>query len=81
VADSMFKDMEDMNVTFWIDSANYYPVKYDIDMTDMIQKIMSNLVESLGTGQNIELTVSKYRMTMEFSNINKATDFTLPEVK
>lgn len=81
VAESMLKDMKDMNVTFWIDSANYYPVKYDIDMTDMIQKIMNNLIESLGTGQSIALTVSKYRMTMELSNINNATDFTLPEVK
>lgn len=80
---NMFDELKDLNVAIWIDNVEKLPVKMSADMSDMMQSIMSNLANSeLGSeelAQLGDLTISKCTMEMTYKNINKATDFEIPQ--
>lgn len=78
--DEMLNDIEDITQYIWIDETTLYPVKYEMDMTDVMDKLMSAVVESMGEqAQGLTMSISKMKMIMTCSNFNNATDFTIPE--
>ena len=78
--ESLFKDMDDMEVYFWFNPETLYPVKYEMDMTNLMSSLYENLFAMLGAeAEGVSVNVSKVLISMEISNINNATEFTIPE--
>lgn len=78
--DTMLDGLGEMVEYVWIDEATMYPVKYEVDMTDIMDALMVNLVTAMGEqAQGMSINIPKMKMTMECSNFNNATDFTIPE--
>ncbi len=88
------EDMEEMlksldgtsiKVSVWISEANMLPVRYEMDMTEVMNALMTKIVEvsvqSAGVSADelgIEMSVSKVVATVRFFNYNNAEDFEVP---
>lgn len=78
--ESMLNDLGEMTEYIWIDEATLYPVKYEVDMTEIMDKLMVNMIEAMGDqAQGMTISIPKMKMSMTCSNYNNATDFTIPE--
>lgn len=76
----LYKQMEDIPVIMWIDKEKLYPVKYDMDMTAVMSKIMDSLKETLSSsgGSDIYIKVDSFLTTATLSNFNNAKKFEIP---
>ncbi len=73
-------DVGDLTEYVWIDEASLYPVKYEMDMTEPIDKLLSGVIKSMGEeAEGVEMKIPRLVMTMNCSNFNSAEDFTIPE--
>lgn len=78
--DSMLDGLGEMTEYIWIDEATLYPVKYEVDMTEVMDNLMVNLVTAMGEqAQGMSINVPKMKMIMTCSNFNNAADFTIPD--
>ncbi|MDE7220190.1 MAG: hypothetical protein K2O45_11300 [Oscillospiraceae bacterium] len=78
--EEMLSGLGDIPVTLWISEADLYPVRYDMDMTAVMDGLMKAVLESLGDqAQGLTMSVPEMSITMTCSNFNSATDFTIPE--
>lgn len=78
--DEMLSGLGDIPVTLWISEADLYPVRYDMDMTAVMDGLMKAILEGMGDqAQGMTMSVPEMKMTMTCSNFNNATDFTIPE--
>ena len=64
-------------MSMWISKEDYCPVRYEMDMTGTMQSLFTKLAESVEGGDS--LTYDKMLITMTVSNLDNATDFTVPE--
>lgn len=78
LTEDLLKDLKDVPVHIWIDQATGYPVRYEMDMTDMMSAMMTKMTESMEGGADVGLTIDKMMITLEYSNFDKATDFEIP---
>ena len=73
-------DIGELTEYVWIDKASLYPVKYEVDMTRIMDALVSSMIASLGEqAEGLEMSVSKMKVSMTCSNFNNAADFTIPE--
>ena len=72
----LYSGLGDMPITVWIDPESGYPVRYFMDMTDVMQSMMSKAMSGIEGGDT--LTIDKVEVTMDCSNYNNATDFEIP---
>lgn len=78
--ESMMTDLGEIPVTLWIDEESLYPVRYEVDMSAAMEKLMGNMMGALGDqAAGISISISKLNVTMTCSNYNAATDFEIPE--
>ena len=66
--EEIYAELADLPVSLWIDAEGYV-LKYELDMTEMMQKVMDASIEALGaaaTGMDIEKTM----ITMVCSDFN-----------
>ena len=75
--EELMNGLDAINVSMWISKADYCPVRYEMDMTGTMQSLFTKLAESVEGGDS--LTYDKMLITMTVSNLNNATDFTVPE--
>ncbi|MBD5546340.1 MAG: hypothetical protein HDQ97_02910 [Lachnospiraceae bacterium] len=76
----LWNDVGDLTEYVWIDKASLYPVKCELDMTQIMDTLMSSMIESLGEqAKGLDVGVSKMKISMTCSNFNNAADFTIPE--
>ena len=75
VAD-LYSDLGDMPITVWIDQESGYPVRYFMDMTDVMQSMMGKALSGIEGGDM--LTIDKVEVTMDCANYNNAADFEIP---
>ncbi len=78
VLESMFKDLGEVKVSVWIDSETNYPVKYSMDMTDVMNTLYTNVLGSIEGGQDVQISVGKMEINMEDLKYNSAEDFEIP---
>ena len=71
----LYSDMEDMPITVWIDQETGYPVRYYMDMTDVMQAMMTKMFSSMGAGS---ITIGKMQITMDCFNFDNVADFESP---
>lgn len=73
----LFTDMGDLPVSLWIAKETYYPVKYEMDLTKMMQSILDKtLSEQLGA--DIGLTVEQTALSMTLRDINQVGGIEIP---
>lgn len=78
--DGMLDGLGEVVTYVWIDEASLYPVKYEMDMTEVMDNLMVNMVETLGDqAEGISIHFPKMKVVMTCSNFNNATDFTIPD--
>ena len=75
--EELMNGLDAITVSMWISKADYCPVRYEMDMTGTMQSLFTKLAESVEGGDS--LTYDKMLITMTVSNLNNATDFTVPE--
>ena len=76
----MLSGLGDIPVTLWITETDLYPVRYDMDMTGVMDGLMKAVLESLGDqAQGLTMRGHEMTITITCSNINSATDFTIPD--
>lgn len=73
----MLKDIGDLNISIWIDKESSMPVKYEMDMTSMMQSILNKAVADQDKAP--EINISKSVMSMTISNINGVESFEIPQ--
>ena len=80
VDESMFDGLGEMTSYVWVDEATLYPVKYEMDMTAVMDTLMTNMIAALGDqAEGISMSIPKMKIVMTCSNFNNATDFTVPD--
>ncbi len=78
--ESMLDGLGEMTEYIWIDEATMYPVKYEVDMTEIMDKLMVNMISAMGEqAQGMSINIPKMKMTMTCMNYNTAEDFEIPE--
>lgn len=78
--ESMMTDLGEIQVTLWIDEESLYPVKYEMDMTAAMDKLMGNMMEAMGDqAAGFSISIPKLYVTMTCSDFNAATEFEIPE--
>lgn len=78
--DALLDNIGEFTEYVWIDTVDLYPIRYECDMTQVMNTLMSSMIESLGEqAQGLEMNVSKMKISMTCSNFNNAADFTIPE--
>ncbi|MGN0711346.1 MAG: DUF6612 family protein [Anaerovoracaceae bacterium] len=79
----MLTGLGDLSVSIWIDDEKCIPVQYEIDMTEMMQKLMNNLIGSMDdaegdASQEMGLTFTKVVMNMTLKNFDSVENFDIP---
>lgn len=69
-----FSDVDDVKASIWI-NAEGYPVKYDMDMADVMNKVMAKFADPSQTAPSIE----NLKITITAKNFNVAEEFEIPE--
>lgn len=89
-AEDMEKMLESLSgvsikASVWISEANMLPVRYEMDMTDLMNALMANVVETIAQNAGlsaddlgIEMSVSKVVAKVKYFNYNSADDFEVP---
>ncbi len=78
--EEMLSGLGDIPVTLWISETDLYPVRYDMDMTSVMEGLMKAVLESMGDqAEGLTMSVPEMTITMTCSNFNSATDFTIPD--
>lgn len=78
--ESNIGDVGEITEYVWIDEATLYPVKYESDMTEAMNTLMTGIFESMGEqAQGMTMSIPKMKISMTCSNFNSAADFTIPE--
>lgn len=78
--ESSIGDVGEITEYVWIDEATLYPVKYETDMTEAMDKLMAGVFESMGEqAQGMSMSIPRMKMSMTCSNFNSAADFEIPE--
>ena len=63
----------------WIDQKTLYPVKYEMDLTELIRSYMDKILEEADMQEAGSVDVSKVKISFSCSNFNQAEEFTLPD--
>lgn len=78
--DGMLDGLGEIVAYVWVDEETLYPVKYEMDMTEVMDKLMVNMVEAMGQeAAGISMRIPKMNMTMSCSKFNDAEDFSIPD--
>lgn len=76
----LYSDLGDMPITVWVDQESSYPVRYAMDMTELMQGIMEKSMAAAGGEEDISgmITMDKMSLVMDCFNFDNATDFEIP---
>ncbi len=80
--EGIYDDLGDMNLKLWIQKDTFYPVQYEMDMTEIVIKIFDRMKEA-GTSPSgamlNNLKVKSFNIVTKLSNFNNAEDFDIPK--
>lgn len=80
--ESMMSDLGEIPITLWIDEESLYPVRYEMDMTAPMDKLMTNLLDTMGDQvDGLSMSIPKMSVAMTCSNYNTAAEIEFPTVE
>lgn len=71
-AKQLYKEVGDLPISIWIETETGYPVKYEMDMEDFMQKLIDNI------GASSVLTIDAMKLTIILSKFNAIENFEMP---
>ena len=74
---SMLTGLGDLPVSIWVAKDTYYPVKYEMDMAQMMQSIMEKAISNQA-GVDVGLTVGKMDVSMVMRDFNAIGEIEIP---
>ncbi len=75
----LLSGMGDISVVLWINEETLYPVRYEMDMTAVMDGLMAKILENMGSeAEGLTMSVPKMAISITCSNFNSATDFEIP---
>jgi hypothetical protein len=75
---ALYSDMGDLPISVWINEEGY-PVRYEMDMAELMNKFYEKLVEQMGEeAAGGQITCTKVQVSMNCFNYNNAADFEVP---
>ena len=78
--ESMFNDLGDLPINLWIDETDLVPVKYEMDMSNLLNSLMKGIMESAGEdAEGVSLEYTKAKIEMTCSDFNAVSEFSIPE--
>lgn len=79
-AAAIYQDLGDLPVAIWIDKESNLPVKYEMDMTAMMQNIMTKLFENMDiAAEDMDFTVDNMFISMTLYDFNNVGEIEIPE--
>lgn len=76
---SLYEELNDLSISLWIDAEGYV-LKYEMDMTEMMQKIMDESMKALGASEEDTLMdIEKTAISMVCSQFNAVDEIVIPE--
>lgn len=74
----MYADLGDLPISLWIDGEGYVR-KYEMDMTEMMQKIMDESMKAMGMAEeDIAIDIEKTSVMMVCSDFNDVEEIEIP---
>lgn len=78
--EGMLSGLGDITTYVWIDAETLYPIRYEMDMTDVMDALMVSMVEAIGEqAEGLSMNVPKMEIIMTCSNFNNVADFSVPD--
>ena len=75
----LYDELGDLPISLWIDAEGYV-LKYELDMTEMMQKIMDESLKAMGVAEtDIQMDIEKTAITMVCSEFNAVEEIEIPE--
>lgn len=76
---SLYEELNDLSISLWIDAEGYV-LKYEMDMTEMMQKIMDESMKALGASEeDMLMDIEKTAISMVCSQFNAVDEIVIPE--
>ncbi len=75
--DEVFNDLGELPIKIWLNEENYMPVKYEMDMTELMQQLMNNLLGEENTAA-IEVVIDKMQVSLKLYNFDSVDTIELP---
>lgn len=76
--EALLKDLGEIPISIWIDKTSNFPVKYEMDMTDIMQALMSKVMEDFGA-QEANIKVDKVFLSMTLRDFNTVEKIEIPK--
>lgn len=77
--EELYQDLGDIPVSIWLDPDTSLPVKYEMDMTAMMQGMMDKLMASEDETADLGLTIDKCAVVMVCSDYNGIDAIEIPQ--
>lgn len=75
----VYAELSDLPISLWIDAEGYV-LRYELDMTEMMQKVMDASMKAVGMAEaDVSVKVEKTLLTMVCSAFNAVGEITIPE--
>lgn len=77
----LFSQLDGIPMSVWIDQKTALPVRYEMDLSSMVNELMSTMINALGSlsSEAVDFQVSKARVTVECSDYNAVAPITVPQ--
>lgn len=77
----LFSQLDGIPMSVWIDQKTALPVRYEMDLSSMVNQLMSTMIDALGSlsSEAVDFQVSKARVTVECSDYNAVAPITVPQ--
>ena len=77
----LFSQLDGIPMSVWIDQKTALPVRYEMDLSDMVNQLMRTMINALGSlsSEAVDFQVSKARVTVECSDYNAVAPITVPQ--
>lgn len=75
----LYDELGDLPVSLWIDAEGYV-LKYELDMTEMMQKVMNESMKAMGASEeDLLVEIEKTAITMVCGDFNEVEEIVIPE--
>lgn len=78
IKDNLVKDLDPLIIRIWLDDANGYPVRFEMDLTATMIELNDSIAHTLGQEPAADWTVNKFAMSMDLRDFNSVPDITPP---
>lgn len=77
----LFDSLDGIPMSVWIDQKTALPVRYEMDMSGMVNQLMDKMIDALVSlsSETVDFQVSKARVTVECSDYNAVAPITVPQ--